>query len=182
MYNLYHTEGIVLSASDFGEADRIYNIYTKDFGLAALSAKGIRVEKSKLRAHLGQYSLVRLSFVEGKEYLRLTDAEEITRPHLNEKTFAVLASMGVLVERLVRGQENDEAVWRLLRSVWSNTGCLTEENFDTIFKARLLHRLGYVSSEADWVTRDDWSGELAQSANLEQLNTILKEGLSASQL
>lgn len=182
MYNLYHTDGIVLSASDFGEADRIYNIYTKDFGLAALAAKGIRTEKSKLRAHLGLYSLVRLSFIEGKDYLRLTDAEEIAPPPLRENSFAILAGMGVFIERMVRGQEKDENVWKLLNGVWSNVGCLAAENFEPIFKARLLQRLGYVSSEADLVTGDDWFGESAKSANLEQINKILKEGLSASQL
>src|SRR3989344_4227240 len=159
MYNLHHTEGIILSANDFGEADRIYNIYTKDFGKVSVLAKGVRLEKSKLQPHLLPLSFARVSFIEGKEFMRLTDAEEILSPLLDEKTYSAFSGACSFLERLVKGQEKDEAVWELLKSAYQcllDTRCLVKNEFETLFQARLLHRLGYVDSEEELISGNSW--------------------------
>ncbi|MBI1957102.1 MAG: recombination protein O N-terminal domain-containing protein, partial [Candidatus Niyogibacteria bacterium] len=46
MHSVHHAEGIILAASDTGEADRMYTIYTKDHGKLSIFAKGVRLEKS----------------------------------------------------------------------------------------------------------------------------------------
>lgn len=174
-----------MSANDFGEADRIYNIYTKDFGKVSVLAKGVRLEKSKLRGHLPPYSLIRLSFVEGKEFMRLTDAEEILQLPLDEKAHSAFAGACLFFERMVRGQEKDEAVWGLLDGFYQcllNTECLINEGFGALFKARLLHRLGYVSSDYESITANDWPEVQKQQLDLNQLQNIYNNGLSASQL
>lgn len=43
----YSSEGIVLSRKNYGEADRILVILSKNFGKLSLLAKGIRKIKSK---------------------------------------------------------------------------------------------------------------------------------------
>ncbi|MBI2507248.1 MAG: DNA repair protein RecO [Candidatus Niyogibacteria bacterium] len=181
MYNLHRTEGIILSATDFGEADRIYNIYTKDFGKISVLARGIRLEKSKLRSHLGLYSLVRLSFIEGKEFMRLTDAEEILRLPYDERACASLKKALSFVERLIKGQEKDEVVWNLLVGVLSNTGCLTTGGFEGLFRARLLHRLGYVSSQKQIITDNNWP-DAADGEGADYIRKIYELGLKMSQL
>ena len=182
MYNLHHTEGIILSANDFGEADRIYNIYTKDFGKVSVLAKGVRLEKSKLRPHLLPLSFARVSFIEGKEFMRLTDAEEILSPLLDEKTYSAFSGACSFLERLVKGQEKDEAVWELLRSLLLNTECLIHEGFEEIFQARLLYRLGYVDSEDEIIRGNRWSDLPDQVLRVAEFKKISAQGLSASQL
>lgn len=186
MYNLHHTEGIILASADFGEADRIYNIYSKDFGKILVLAKGVRLEKSKLREQLRPHSLVRFSFIEGKEFMRLTDAEEILQLPPDEKTHGIFAQVRVFFERLVKGQEKDEAVWSLLQSILLNTECLTSEGFEPLFRARLLHRLGYVSLPdgvlGKAISANDWQLPLQQNLNFNDLEKLFQKGLIASQL
>ncbi len=52
MFTHYRTQGIILKKEDRGEADRLFTIYTKDFGKLELLAKGERKIKSKLRGGL----------------------------------------------------------------------------------------------------------------------------------
>ena len=188
MYNLHQTEGVILSMSDFGEADRIYNIYTKDFGLAVLRAGGIRLEKSKLRANLNLYSFSRLSFIEGKEYLRLTDAEEIKAPPLDEEVFGDLAYVGSLIGRMVKGQEKDEDLWAFIQSVFDYlySGAKTGSWFLPLFEARFFHRLGYAylpeNSLGQLIAGDGWFLEGLTDEEKSSLQKISKESLEASQL
>lgn len=53
---LYRCEGIVLSARDFGEADRLVTVYTADRGLHRLIAKGARRVRSRLAAGVLPFS------------------------------------------------------------------------------------------------------------------------------
>src|SRR3989338_2540394 len=188
MYNLHQTEGFVLSSLDVGEADRIYNIYTKDFGLVVLRAGGIRLEKSKLRTNLNLDSFSRVSFIEGKEYLRLTDAEEIKAPPLDEKVFEDLASAGSLIGRMVKGQEKDEGLWVFIKSVFDHlySGAKTGSWFLPLFEARFFHRLGYAylpeNSLGQLIAGDDWILEKLTDEEKSSLQKISKESLEASQL
>ena len=69
-YHIHETEAIVLSSRPVGEADKIIRFYTKDFGSIAVVAKGVRLEKSKLRSSLDIFMHARISFVVGKESYR----------------------------------------------------------------------------------------------------------------
>ena len=171
-----------MSANDFGEADRIYNIYTRDFGKISALAKGVRLEKSKLRPHLLQLSLARVSFIEGKEFMRLTDAEEILQPPSDEKTYSAFYDACSFLERLVKGQEKDEAVWELLQSILSNIECLTSEGFEEVFRARLLHRLGYVDSEDELIAGNSWFGLSKPASKVAEFKKLSAQGILASQL
>ena len=200
MYNIHHTEGIILSSRNAGEADRIYTIYSKDFGKIAVFAKGVRLEKSKLRSHLNLYSFIRLSFVEGRDFLRLTDGEEIMQPSLGlslpacagrqagENIFYLMGRASSFIERMIRGQEKDEPLWNTIHSGFH---CLYSsrsipEFFEPLFKARLLHRLGYVSAEKETldevITEDDWTSLSISDTDHKNLEKIYAESLIASQL
>lgn len=49
---LYKAEGVILSRRNFGEADKILTVFTKEYGKIRLIAKGIRRIKSKRAPHL----------------------------------------------------------------------------------------------------------------------------------
>jgi DNA repair protein RecO (recombination protein O) len=60
------TTGIVLSRTDFGEADRIIHFLTSDQGKITGIAKGVRKSKSKLAGGIELFSVSELSFIVGK--------------------------------------------------------------------------------------------------------------------
>jgi len=71
----FSSEGVVLGRRNFGEADRILSIYSKDHGRISLIAKGIRRPKSKKRGHLEIFSLVRFQAVATHGIDLMTEAE-----------------------------------------------------------------------------------------------------------
>src|SRR5690349_10081885 len=75
MYSIITTEGFIIDSRPSGEAGKLLYIFTKDHGLVMATAQGIRLEKSKLRYFIQDYSFGVYSFVKGKEYWRLTNAQ-----------------------------------------------------------------------------------------------------------
>jgi DNA repair protein RecO (recombination protein O) len=60
------TTGIVLSRTDYGEADRILTLLTPDYGKLSLMAKGVRRIKSKLAGGIELFSVSDVTFIKGK--------------------------------------------------------------------------------------------------------------------
>jgi DNA repair protein RecO (recombination protein O) len=60
------TQGIILSRTDFGEADRIITVLTPDQGKLRLMAKGVRKVKSKLAGGIELFSVSDITFIRGK--------------------------------------------------------------------------------------------------------------------
>lgn len=60
------TTGIVLSRTDFQEADRILTVLTPDHGKIRLIAKGVRKSKSKLAGGIELFSLSNITFLKGR--------------------------------------------------------------------------------------------------------------------
>lgn len=73
----YTSEGIVLGRRDFGEADRILILYTKNFGRVSLIAKGVRRPKSRKRGHIEVFNLVKFQAVTGRGIDLMTEAEVV---------------------------------------------------------------------------------------------------------
>lgn len=66
MNNQFVTEAIVLSRTDFGEADRILTLLTPQYGKLRLMAKGVRRVKSKLAGGIELFSVSTITFVKGR--------------------------------------------------------------------------------------------------------------------
>ena len=47
MYQKYHTNALVLGSRERGEADRIFVLYTKDFGLVRARASAARAGRAR---------------------------------------------------------------------------------------------------------------------------------------
>ena len=60
------TEAIVLSRTDFGEADRILTLLTPEHGKLRLMAKGVRRVKSKLAGGIELFSVSNITFIKGR--------------------------------------------------------------------------------------------------------------------
>lgn len=59
-------EGIVLSRTDYGEADRILTLLTPEQGKLRLMARGVRKPKSKLAGGIELFSTAEISYMHGR--------------------------------------------------------------------------------------------------------------------
>jgi DNA repair protein RecO len=64
--NQLQTRGIVLSRTDYGEADRIVTMLTPDQGKLRLMARGVRKPRSKLAGGIELFSVSDVSFIRGR--------------------------------------------------------------------------------------------------------------------
>ncbi len=62
----FTTKGIILTRTNFGEADRIITVLTPDYGKLRLMAKGVRKIKSKLAGGIELFSVSHLTLIKGK--------------------------------------------------------------------------------------------------------------------
>ena len=60
------TTAIILSRTDYGEADRIITLLTPEYGKLRLMAKGVRRIKSKMAGGIELFSVSQITFLQGK--------------------------------------------------------------------------------------------------------------------
>jgi DNA repair protein RecO len=64
--NQIQTQAIVLTRTDYGEADRIITLLTPDQGKLRLMARGVRKPKSKLAGGIELFSISDITFIRGR--------------------------------------------------------------------------------------------------------------------
>jgi len=113
----HRTKGVVLKKMDKAEADRIFDIFTEDFGKMEVRGKAIRKINSKLKSGIDLFCLSEIEFIEGKNYKTLTDAIIIDKfyniPYDLKKARAALRITEVLDE-FIRGHGKDQDIFNLL--------------------------------------------------------------------
>jgi DNA repair protein RecO (recombination protein O) len=79
---LYRTDGLILSHTDFGEADRLLTVFTPRLGRLRLLAKGARKLTSRKAGHLEPFTYVHLLVARGRNLDIVSQVEtlEIFRP------------------------------------------------------------------------------------------------------
>ena len=162
-YHIYTTKGIILSLRDHQEADRVYSILTRDFGLVRATATGVRKLESKLRGALEPFTLSTISLVRGKDYWRITSAQFVEKLD----TSIALVKPLALLERLVQGESAHPELFDMIEKA-----ALKKEKgemFEINLVAQILHQLGYLK-ESDL------------NLSKKELIKVINEGLQASQL
>ena len=141
-----------MKKKDFGEADRLFWIYTEKFGMIMASAKGVRLEKSKLRGNLDIFTYGEYAVISSKDFWKLVDAREIISTSLNGNSFErvkIFAKIAGLIIRMIKGEERNEELWNQLKNLFSKLfkGSIPQENLkDLEIKsiAAILKTLGYM--------------------------------------
>jgi DNA repair protein RecO (recombination protein O) len=97
---LHRTEGIVLKTKEYGEADLIVTILTRDFGLIHTFAKSPRKTKSRFGSSLEPLSHVQLSFwgKENSNLPRLTQSDIITSFQSVRESYDCFVRLSELLE------------------------------------------------------------------------------------
>ena len=152
-HHIYTTPGFVIDSKPNGEAGRLLFIFTRDLGLVAAQAQGVRLGVSKLRYHTQDFSFSLFSLVRGREIWRLTGAtliaDEPTRVDSPPSYFIYVRVLAVL-RRLLHGEEKNEALFDALLAFVRFLVAMPLIDEETslaecIIVLRILHLLGYVS-------------------------------------
>src|SRR5512147_1750518 len=72
-----HTEVVVLRHTDWGEADRLLSLFTREAGKLRAVAKGARKIRSRKAGHLEPFTRVKLLLAHGRDFWIVTQAETV---------------------------------------------------------------------------------------------------------
>ncbi len=114
---LFETTGIVLSWRPYREADRSYNVFTREHGKISFVARGGSKPLAKLTPHLETVAEVRLLLVDGKSYFTVAGVDRVRAfsPIYTNFTKTSLAQNALsLFDLGTREQEVDPDLYKLL--------------------------------------------------------------------
>jgi len=140
---IYKAEGIIIKKADLGESDRLFNVYTREFGKLQLKAKSVRKSESKLKGYLDIFNYARFLIVKSKTIDIITDVESMDC-FLNMRADLALIQRAFyianLCDKLIAGQEQDEELWNFILESFQqlNQGIIASD-----FEENLLEILGY---------------------------------------
>ena len=105
-------------------------------------AQGTRLEKSKLRFHIQDFSFSNVSVVRGKEVWRLTGAHEIEK---SRKPNILDIKILKLLKRLVHGEEKNEKLFEIVEEIYKTEKKENDyEAMECLAVLRILSTLGYI--------------------------------------
>ena len=180
-HTIYTTEGFILKSANFGEANKYFFIFSKEFGLIKAAAQSVRHLKSKLRYGLEDYSYCQVSVVRGREIWRLTSAE--MKLNIKEReNLLLLSRIFSLLLRLLHGEEKNGQLFESVKEgmTFLEKNKLTPEevgNFECILALRILSSLGYIGKMADFdkfTTSPYFTRELLTEMNILKTRAILE--------
>ncbi len=184
-YHIYQTEGIIFDKRDVGEADRIFSVLTKEFGKIDAIAQGIRRVESKLRYSMSIFSHVRLGLVASRTFWRIVDAEELNgwaNIRKSPEKSAAVFRIAELINRMVKGQEPDAALWEEAKSAFlfleQYESGQDEKNlqiFELLTQLRILSRLGYVAEHEKWLNLQLEEAQKMKPLIISVINKALQE-------
>lgn len=190
MYQKYHTEALVLRSRERGESDKVFTLYTRDFGLVYAQATSVRSESSKMRYALQQYSHSNVSLVRGKRSWRLAGASALQGAYGDQRGIGAFARIAELTVRLVHGEGANEYLFAAL--VEAHDALMVERcdafgMIEIVCVARVLYALGYISTEAlstALFTHTAYTGEslLEAESMKDTLLSSINKAISETQL
>lgn len=145
---LINSEAYVITQTDYGEADRLYTIFSRRNGKIKAFARGVRKSKSRKAGHLQSLSLIHLMLAKGKTFWVVTQADMLNPYTPIKNDLMKTASAFYIFELINRFAPENEPIISLFQ--------LTKETLDRIekecdlflllkfFEFRLLKYTGYM--------------------------------------
>lgn len=142
------TKGIVLSRTDFGEADRIVTILTPDHGKLRLMARGVRKIKSKLAGGIELFSVSDITYMRGKGEIGTLISARLIKYYSNIVHDIDRVQLGYeLIKTLHRATEDEteSEYFELLEQSLAalDTAGISTELIRLWFQAQLLRHSGH---------------------------------------
>ena len=147
-FRSFRVDAVVLRHSNYGEADRLLTLYTRQLGKTRAIAKGARKIASRKAGHIEPFTHVRLQLAKGRDMLIVTQADTVDA-YLSLRDDLILTSQASYVlELLDRFTYEDEtensAIFRLLTDTLSRLASNADVWLVTrYYELRLLDHLGF---------------------------------------
>jgi len=111
------TEVVVLRHTDWGEADRLLGLFSREAGKLRAIAKGVRKLRSRKAGHLEPFTRVRILLAHGRDFWIVTQAETVdaylpVREDLLRTAYA--AYVIELLDRFTYEEGENRALYQLL--------------------------------------------------------------------
>jgi len=141
-------EAVVLRHADYGEADRILTLFTRQRGKTRAIVKGVRRLTSRKAGHLEPLTYVRLQLAKGRDMPLVTQAETVDAflPLRDDLVLTSHASYVIeLVDRFTYDEGNDSTqIFQLLTETLARLSASAEPWMAIRFyEMRLLDLLGF---------------------------------------
>lgn len=129
----YRTQGFIFKKKDILEADRVFSVFTYDFGRLEIFGKAIRKITSKLRGGIEIFSLSEIEFIQGKNRKTLTDTiaiEKFSNIIQDPVRLEISREISDILDNFIKGQEKDESVFILLKETLNKLNSLELQVFN----------------------------------------------------
>jgi DNA repair protein RecO (recombination protein O) len=148
----YRDQAVVLRKLDYGEADRIYTLLTREHGKVGAIAKGVRRTTSKLASSLGLYSHVDVLLAHGRTLDVVAQASLLPGMRLAaevERT-AHAALIAELAERVTEDRHPVDGIYELTVFALEELARETQpRRASAYFLTQALDLLGYAPQLSD---------------------------------
>lgn len=140
-------EAVVLRHSDWGEADRMLSVYTREQGLMRALAKGVRKLHSRKAGHLEPFTRVSLMLAHARDMWLVTQAETIDAyPAMRENLLRTgyAAYIVELLDRFTFEEAQNVNLYQLLVETLKRIN-VEEDAFLAVryYEMRLLDQVGF---------------------------------------
>ena len=141
------SEAIVLRHMDWGEADRLLWLFTRETGKIRAVAKGVRKPRSRKAGHLEPFTRVNLLLAQGRDLPIITQAEMIESHlplHENLRAMGYAAYIVELLDRFTYEEGENLALYRLLADTLERLCSEADPAFVVrYYETRLLDLVGF---------------------------------------
>jgi len=139
--------GVILRHSDFGEADRLLTIFTREMGKVRALAKGVRKTRSRKAGHVEPFTKANLQLARGRDLLILTQAEAIDVYANLREDLILLGYAAYIIELLDRStydEEENRPLYDLITRSLTRLDRGDDPNLVTrYYELRLLDYIGF---------------------------------------
>jgi DNA repair protein RecO (recombination protein O) len=146
MSRLFDVDALIIRARDFGEADKILTLYTREYGKIQAIAKGVRKPVSRLRGGVQMFAHSKLLLYRGRSLATVSQAENIESFGSLQEDLVKLVYASYLAELLDIAVPEREPNERLFLTTLLAFGLLLGEDPELVcrmYEIRLLYLLGY---------------------------------------
>lgn len=147
MPSTFKTVGVVLLSRDYKEIDRVYTIYTRDYGKLNLRAQGIKKINSKLVGHIEPITETALFIAHAKGYNKIAGANIISSYRIIKMDYEKIKTVNnffSIINDLILEEQKDEQIYFLIREFlsWLERSQINYLVWQSFF-IKLLDHLGY---------------------------------------
>jgi DNA repair protein RecO (recombination protein O) len=140
-------EGVIIRHTNFGEADRLLTIFTRESGKIRSIAKGVRKTRSRKAGHVEPLTRTNLQLARGRDLFILTQAETIDGYSSLREDLILLGYASYIIELIDRSTNDDDenrSLYNLLTQTLARLNRGDDPNLATrYFEIRLLDYVGF---------------------------------------